>query len=114
MKLYLKTLFTASALSMIASSAFAQSPDCTKGYKLIINDKMEVTDVKVPEGCPGISRNMLSPGAGRACPHGNVRVEPRPVSHGGAKMAMDKEQRHRGDKRWHVVCDWSVASSAGK
>jgi hypothetical protein len=50
-----------------------------------------------------VSANHMFPGAAKACPSLKVKFEKvRPAANNGGKMTRD--QRNRGDERWHVVC----------
>ena len=100
------------AIVLATSPALAQSNgngDCStpRGKISMANGKLTL---EILGNCPGVSVPRLFPSALQACPHGNVRMEPAKVSKatGGA---MTREQRPRGDKRWHVVCDWSAAQA---
>lgn len=54
---------------------------------------------------PGIAAPSglhMPPDAAQACPGLRIKLE---ASKGGPKMS--KEQKFRGDQRWHIVCDRS-------
>lgn len=50
-----------------------------------------------------VSANHMFPGADKACPSLKVKLEKvTPSAKNGG--AMTRDQRNRGDTRWHVVC----------
>lgn len=103
-----KSLVAALAIVIItSSSSFVFAEDCTAPKGKLVKVGEQVT-VEIEGNCPKVSVPRLFPNAMDACPHSKVllkSVEATKATGG----AMDKEQKARGDKRWHVVCDWTAA-----
>ena len=94
----MKTILAATAaLALTAASAIAQTTPIT--FKDASGNVWTVTE---GGNNAEVSKLHISPDAAKACPGLRVKLE---ASKLGPKM--EKDQKFRGDKRWHIVCDRS-------
>ena len=90
---------------LLASAMFAAAFTAAYASDAVTFDADGVTWTVVGggDGAP-VSALHMSAGAAQACPTHTVKFDSVKTTTGGRAMRMTKDQKFRGDHRWHIVC----------